>query len=241
MPRFLLEILQSAISAAFLLRSSTLISQAPLQRSRTKRWDAMGCDVSTPVSTPGRSPLQGHQGSATLGTLLRAHLSCTTVCNEDYYWNEDPTRMLWSSFDPHVAVGKYVLRDWNEDTARMSWTSNFVYVAASTDDLYRWKEDSAKTASMTPQRRDKSDHRCRNSWPQGRRNVVQKPFSRKLHVSERTGPAISYTVHNASEELVGGTEKGWLAPSIVARGTCDRQPSDPSRSAPSSVPPTRGL
>ena len=38
--------------------------------------------------------------------------------NEDYNWNEDPTRTLWSSSDPHVAVSTPDMYDWDEDSAR---------------------------------------------------------------------------------------------------------------------------
>ena len=89
---------------------------------------------------------------------------------------------------------------------------------------------------------------CRNSWPQRRRIVVNcKPESEPIWMW-----TTCHLVHCPQKEAsecsgpVGGTDTGWLAEgvhdlasSIVAPGTGDRQPSDPSRSTRPCVPPTR--
>ena len=94
----------------------------------------------------------------------------------------------------------------------------------------------------TPQRQDQCGRplprQLATRTPQRR----TKTISQETAPSERAGPAISYTVHTARHREVlnqsaGPTRDGVLLP----RGTGDRQPSDPSRSALPSVPPTRGF
>ena len=76
--------------------------------------------------------------------------------------------------------------------------------------------------------------------------------NRKMKPSERTGPAsrtlstpetiTKYaTCRRDRHGVVGGRSRQTRLPALSPRETGDRQPSGPSRSAPPSVPPTRGF
>ena len=61
-----------------------------------------------------------------------------------------------------------------------------------------------QSARWTPQRQRIG--RCRNSWPQGRRNVAD--CKQENEPTERTEPAISYTVHTMYPTCPGPTRDG---------------------------------